>query len=175
MELSADLKEKCYLWAKHIKTYEDGGTNESEPMCILNAQQPMQLSKIHFVSLKASTYIEAEIVTAMCLILNKQNIRRFEEQIYCLPATIVNIAIGNNNGGKFLHAKNKKPFDIQDYKMFIPYLDLKKLASHPSIFAPVCYGEHCWIWLADVRKKKFWYVISRMRVYAGGTSRERRS
>ncbi|RYR30577.1 hypothetical protein Ahy_B01g055323 [Arachis hypogaea] len=27
-ELSADLKEKCYLWTTHVKTYEDGGTNE---------------------------------------------------------------------------------------------------------------------------------------------------
>ncbi|RYQ85374.1 hypothetical protein Ahy_B10g104926 [Arachis hypogaea] len=66
-----------------------------------------------------------------------------------------NMAIGNHNGGEFLHVKSKKPFDIEDYKMFIPFLDLKKLASHPYIFAPVCYGEHWWIWMADVRKKKF--------------------
>ncbi|KAL4365336.1 hypothetical protein AHAS_Ahas07G0095900 [Arachis hypogaea] len=58
-ELLANMKEKCYLWAIHVKTYGDGGINEWEPMCILNAQQPMQLSKIHFASLKASTYIEA--------------------------------------------------------------------------------------------------------------------
>ncbi|QHN83161.1 uncharacterized protein DS421_20g702250 [Arachis hypogaea] len=101
-----------------------------------------------------------------------------------------NMAIGNHNGGEFLHVKSKKPFDIEDYKMFIPFLDLKKLASHPYIFAPVCYGEHWWIWMADVRKKKFCildpyhkkcpspdrlklnkfvgYVISRMRVYSAG-------
>ncbi|RYQ96593.1 hypothetical protein Ahy_B08g092409 [Arachis hypogaea] len=86
---------------------------------------------------------------------------------------------------------------IEDYKIFIPFLDLKKLASHPYIFAPVCYTEHWWIWVADVRKKNFFildsyhkkcpsesrmklnkfvvsyfyclgYVISRMRVYAEG-------
>ncbi|RYR14658.1 hypothetical protein Ahy_B04g071321 [Arachis hypogaea] len=129
-ELSADLKEKCYLWATHIKAYEDGGTNKWEPMCILHAQQPMRMSKIYFTSLKARLNIEAEIVTAMCLILNKQNIRRFEEQIYCLP---LNMAIRNHDSGEFLHAKTKKPFDIENYKMFIPFLDLKKLASHPYI------------------------------------------
>ncbi|RYR40295.1 hypothetical protein Ahy_A09g046020 [Arachis hypogaea] len=85
-ESSADLKEKCYLWTTHIKTYGDGSTNDWESMCILNAQQPIQLSKIHFTSLKASTHIEVEIVSAMCLILNKQN--RLEEEIYCLPPTI---------------------------------------------------------------------------------------
>ncbi|RYQ96945.1 hypothetical protein Ahy_B08g092895 [Arachis hypogaea] len=41
------------------------------------------------------------------------------------------MAIGNHAGGEFLHARTKKPFDIEDYKMFIPFLDLKKLASHP--------------------------------------------
>ncbi|KAL4300879.1 hypothetical protein AHAS_Ahas17G0245000 [Arachis hypogaea] len=85
------MKEKCYLWATHVKIYEDGGTNEYEPVCILNAQQPLQLSKIHFASLKASTYIKAEIVTAMCLILNKQNIRRFEKQIYYLSLLLSSI------------------------------------------------------------------------------------
>ncbi|RYR33231.1 hypothetical protein Ahy_A10g047789 [Arachis hypogaea] len=54
------MKKKCYLWATHVKTYEDGGTNEYESMCILNAQQPMQLPKVCFASLKASTYIEVE-------------------------------------------------------------------------------------------------------------------
>ncbi|RYR73476.1 hypothetical protein Ahy_A02g007826 [Arachis hypogaea] len=65
--------------------------------------------------------------------------------------------------------------------MFIPYLDLKKLSSHPY---------HWWTWMADVRNKKFrvldpynkkcpsparmklnkfiGYVISRIRVFAGG-------
>ncbi|KAL4305640.1 hypothetical protein AHAS_Ahas16G0098500 [Arachis hypogaea] len=110
------MQEKCYLWATHVKTYGDGGTNEYEPVCILNGQQPLQLSKINFASLKVSRYIKAE-----------------------------NMAIGNHEGGDFLQPKTKKPFNIEYYKMFIPFLDLKKLASHP-------YG----------------YVISRMRVYAGG-------
>ncbi|RYR45002.1 hypothetical protein Ahy_A08g041258 [Arachis hypogaea] len=91
-----------------------------------------------------------DIVFAMCLILNKQNIKRFQEEVYCLPPDIVNMAIGNHPNGKFLQPKTNKPFRVEDYPMFIPFLDLKKLASHP-------YG----------------YVISRMRVYAGSTSEEK--
>ncbi|QHN93879.1 uncharacterized protein DS421_17g596440 [Arachis hypogaea] len=92
------------------------------------------------------------IVTAMCLILNQENIKRFQEEIYCLPPNIVNMAIGNHPNGEFLQPKSKKPFNVEDYPMFIPFLDRKKLASHP-------YG----------------YVISRIKVYAGGTSQEKRS
>ncbi|KAL4293097.1 hypothetical protein AHAS_Ahas18G0094000 [Arachis hypogaea] len=72
--------------------------------------------------------------------------------------------------------------------MYISYLDMKKLSSHPYIFAPVCYGKYWWIWMIDVKKRKFHvidpyhktcpskermklnrfvgYVISRMRVFA---------
>ncbi|RYR21808.1 hypothetical protein Ahy_B03g067122 [Arachis hypogaea] len=71
-----------------------------------------------------------------------------------------NMTIGNYAGGEFLQPKSKKLFMIKDYPMFIPFLDLKKLASHPY---------HWWIWMADG------YVISRIRIYARGTSQEKRS
>ncbi|KAL4345621.1 hypothetical protein AHAS_Ahas11G0296700 [Arachis hypogaea] len=146
------MKEKCYVWATRVKTYGDGNTNEYDPVCTLKAQDQFILSKIHFASLKADTHVEAEIVTAICLILNQENIKRFQEEIYCLPPDIVNMAIENHPNGKFLQPKTKKPFKVEDYLMFKPFLDLKKVASHP-------YG----------------YVMSRMRVYAGGTSEEKGS
>ncbi|RYR47611.1 hypothetical protein Ahy_A07g033554 [Arachis hypogaea] len=82
----------------------------------------------------------------MCLILNQQNIKRFQEEIYCLPPDIVvrctsikpwNMAIGNHPDDEFLQPKTKKPF---------------------RIFAPVCYFDHWWLWVADVRKIKF-YIL----------------
>ncbi|KAL4301053.1 hypothetical protein AHAS_Ahas17G0262400 [Arachis hypogaea] len=48
------------------------------------------------------------------------------------------MATENHAGGEFLHTKSQKPFDIEDYKIFIPFLDLKKLASHPF---GICRGE----------------------------------
>ncbi|KAL4322169.1 hypothetical protein AHAS_Ahas14G0183600 [Arachis hypogaea] len=102
-------------------------------------------------------HIEAEIVSAMCFIINQQNIQRFQEEVYCLPPDIVNMALTNHPQG---------------------------------IFAPVCHSHHWWLWIADTRKKKFYivdplhnkspsdartvlntfigYVISRIKVYAGG-------
>ncbi|RYR75370.1 hypothetical protein Ahy_A02g010025 isoform C [Arachis hypogaea] len=111
--MSAEMKEKCYIWATRVKTYADGKTNEYDTVCTLNAQDKYIISKIHFASLQADTHIEAE-----------------------------NMAIANHPEGP----KSNKPFRVEDYPMFIPFLDLKKLASY-----------------------RYGHVISRMRVYIGGT------
>ncbi|RYQ96667.1 hypothetical protein Ahy_B08g092509 [Arachis hypogaea] len=156
--MSAEMKEKCYLWSTRIRTYADDSTDEYDSLCTVNVQQPLVLSRVHFASLKATSYIEADIVTAMCLILNQKNIKRFQEEIYCLLPNIVNMAIGNHPNGELLQPKSKKLFNVEDYPIFIPFLDRKKLASHPYIFAPVCYSNHWWMWVDVLRKKKF-YIL----------------
>ncbi|KAL4371118.1 hypothetical protein AHAS_Ahas06G0133800 [Arachis hypogaea] len=145
---------------------------------------------MHIASLQAATYIEAEIVSAMCLILNQTNDKRFQEQVYCLSPDIVNMAISKHSNGKFISPKTNKKFRMEDYPSFIPFIDAKKLTSHLYIFAPVCYSDHWWLWVIDTRKQRFHildplhkkapsdkrkqlnkftrYVISRMRAYAGG-------
>ncbi|RYR03341.1 hypothetical protein Ahy_B06g082229 [Arachis hypogaea] len=50
-----------------------------------------------------------------------------------------NMAIGNHPNGEFLQPKSKKPFNVEDYPMFIPFLDRKKLASHPYVIAVLFY------------------------------------
>ncbi|RYR29872.1 hypothetical protein Ahy_B01g054464 [Arachis hypogaea] len=142
---TSDMKEKCYLWAIRVKKYADGLTNEFDTVCTLQAQDRYILSKLHLASLAPETHIEAEIVSAMCFILNQQKIKRFQEKVYCLPPDIVNMALGNHPQGVFLQPKNNKPFRVEDYLMCIPFLDLKKLASH-----------------------RYGYVISRIKVCAGG-------
>ncbi|KAL4322134.1 hypothetical protein AHAS_Ahas14G0180100 [Arachis hypogaea] len=87
----------------------------------LAAQDRYILSKVHLASLAAEMHIEAEIVSAMCLILNQQKIKRFQEE---------SMAIANHPKGVFLRPKTNKPFRVEDYPMFIPFLDLKKLASY---------------------------------------------
>ncbi|RYR04082.1 hypothetical protein Ahy_B06g083644 isoform A [Arachis hypogaea] len=136
-EITGDLKKKCFLWATTLKTYDDTSTNEWDTIFIWNHEYPLKITRGHFASLKANTYV----ISAMCHVLNKKRIERFEEQIYYVPPDIVNLALGNHQD-KFKQPKTNKPFDIQDYEDFIPYLDKKKFASHLFIFAPVCYAEH---------------------------------
>ncbi|QHO11817.1 uncharacterized protein DS421_15g501510 [Arachis hypogaea] len=144
---TTDMKQKCYHWAIQVKTYSNGRTDEFDDVCRLQAQDRYTLSKFHLASLAPKSHIEAEIVTAMCFIINQQNIPRFQEEVYCLPLDIVNMALANHPDGIFLQPKNDKPFRVEDYLMFIPFLDLQKLKSH-------CY----WLWIADTRKRKFYIV-----------------
>ncbi|QHO16835.1 uncharacterized protein DS421_10g307010 [Arachis hypogaea] len=116
--MSSKMKEKCYLWATRIRNYGDDCIDEYHSLCTLNAQETLVLSRVHFVTLKAKTYIEADIVAAMCLILNQQNIKRFQEEIYCLPPNIVNMTIGNHPNGEFLQSKSKKSFKVEDYPIY---------------------------------------------------------
>ncbi|QHO16918.1 uncharacterized protein DS421_10g307750 [Arachis hypogaea] len=127
IEQLRELVEK--ITGNGVKT-EDGNTNEYDTVCTLNAQDQYILSKIHFAFLQVDTHIETEIVSAMCLILNQQKIIRFQEEIYCLSPDIVNMAITNHPEGVFLQPKTNKPFRVEDYPTFIPFLNLKKLASH---------------------------------------------
>ncbi|RYQ83957.1 hypothetical protein Ahy_B10g102846 [Arachis hypogaea] len=156
-ESGAESFEKFETPAIRVKTYADGLTDEFDNVCRLQAQDRYTLSKFHLASLAPKMHIEAKIVIAMCFILNQQNIERFQEEVYCLPLDIVNMALAN-------------------------HLD--------SIFTPVCHSFHWWLWIADTRKRKFYivdplhnkspsdartvlnkfvgYVISRIKVYAGG-------
>ncbi|QHN92696.1 uncharacterized protein DS421_17g586070 [Arachis hypogaea] len=125
-----DMKEKCYIWVTRVKTYADDSTNEFDNLCTLIAQDKYILNRMHLASLQAGTYIESEIVSAMCLILNQKNDKRFREQVYCLPPNIVSMAISKHPNGEFISPKTNKEFKVEDYPMFIPFIDGKKLASH---------------------------------------------
>ncbi|RYR40167.1 hypothetical protein Ahy_A09g045853 [Arachis hypogaea] len=148
-EVTSDTKEKCYIWAIRVKTYANGLTNEFDTICTLQAQDRYTLSKLHLASLAPETHIEVEIVSVMCFIL-KQKIKRFQEK---------NMALEIHSKGVFLQPNNNKPFRVEDYPMFISFLDLKKLSSHRYIFAPVCHSQHWWLWLADTRKRKFYIYM----------------
>ncbi|RYR03198.1 hypothetical protein Ahy_B06g082044 [Arachis hypogaea] len=99
---------------------------------------------LHIFKPRRNSNAGGSIVSAMCFIINQQNIQRFQEEVYCLPPDIVNMALANHPEGVFLQTKNNKPFRVEDYPMFIPFLDLQKLKSHRYIFAPVCHSQHWW-------------------------------
>ncbi|RYR24363.1 hypothetical protein Ahy_B02g057860 [Arachis hypogaea] len=127
---TTDMKQKYYHWAIRVKTYSNGRTDEFDDICRLQAQDRYTLSKFHLASLAPKSHIEAEIVTAMCFIINQQNIPRFQEEVYCLSPDILNMTLANHPDGVFLQPKNDKPFSVEDYPMFIPFLDLQKLKLH---------------------------------------------
>ncbi|XP_072067307.1 uncharacterized protein [Arachis hypogaea] len=189
-QITDDMKQKCYIWGTRLKEDADGNTNEYEEMCTLIGQGEYILMRMHLASLQAKSDIESQIVSAVCLILNNKNEKRFQEQIYCLPPDIVCMALSDHPNGEFVSPKTKKEFRVEAYPSFIPFIDRKKLTSHPYIFAPVCYAGHWWLWLINTRKRKCQildplhkiaptderktinkftgYVFSRLIAYAGG-------
>ncbi|KAL4350073.1 hypothetical protein AHAS_Ahas10G0105500 [Arachis hypogaea] len=78
------MKEKCYIWGMRLKKYADGRTNEFDNVCTLIAQDKYILIRMYLASLKSESYIEHEIVSAMCLILNQKNDKRFQEEGYVI-------------------------------------------------------------------------------------------
>ncbi|QHN84905.1 uncharacterized protein DS421_16g532770 [Arachis hypogaea] len=162
-QITDDMKQKCYIWGTRLKEDADGNTNEYEHMCTLIAQDEYILIRMHLASLQAKSDIESGIVSAICLILNQKNEKRFQEQIYCLPPgycdkcyfyELWNMALSDHPNGKFISPKTNKEFRVEDYLSFIPFIDAKKLTSHPYIFAPVCYSGHWWLWLIDTTKRR---------------------
>ncbi|RYR24209.1 hypothetical protein Ahy_B02g057710 isoform D [Arachis hypogaea] len=153
-QITDDMKQKCYIWGTRLKEDADGNTNEYEEMCTLIGQGEYILMRMHLASLQAKSDIESQIVSAVCLILNNKNEKRFQEQIYCLPPDIVCMALSDHPNGEFVSPKTKKEFRVEAYPSFIPFIDRKKLTSHPYIFAPVCYAGHWWLWLINTRKRK---------------------
>ncbi|RYR09973.1 hypothetical protein Ahy_B05g078417 [Arachis hypogaea] len=189
-QITDDMKQKCYIWETRLKEDADGNTNEYEEMCTLIGQGEYILMRMHLVSLQAKSDIESQIVSAICLILNQKNEKRFQEQIYCLPPDIVSMALSDHPKGEFISPKTKKEFRVEAYPSFIPFIDRKKLTSHPYIFVPVCHLGHWWLWLINTTKRKCHildplhkkapsderkqvnkftgYVFSRLITYAGG-------
>ncbi|QHO47520.1 uncharacterized protein DS421_6g196960 [Arachis hypogaea] len=80
-----DMKQKCYIWGTRLKEDADGNTDEYEEICTLIGQGEYILIRMHLASLQEKSDIESQIVSAICLILNQKNEKRFQEQIYCLP------------------------------------------------------------------------------------------
>ncbi|RYR52036.1 hypothetical protein Ahy_A06g026964 [Arachis hypogaea] len=161
-QIPDDMKQKCYIWGTRLKEEADGNTNEYEEMCTLIGQGEYILMRMHLASLQAKSDIESQIVSAICLILNQKNEKRFQEQIYYLPPDIVSMAFSDHPKGEFISPKTKKEFRVEAYPSFIPFIDRKKInfasickfSFAKFIFAPVCHSGHWWLWLINTTKRK---------------------
>ncbi|RYR76930.1 hypothetical protein Ahy_A01g001439 [Arachis hypogaea] len=178
-QIPDDMKQKCYIWGTRPKEDANGDTNEYEEICTLIGQGEYILMRMHLASLQAKSDIESQIVSAICLILNQKNEKRFQEQIYCLPPDIVSMALSDHPRGNSYPRKRKRNSGWKPTR----------------IFAPVCHSGHWWLWLINTTKRKCQildplhkkapsderkdinkftgYVFSRLITYAGGKPLEK--
>ncbi|RYR32779.1 hypothetical protein Ahy_A10g047299 [Arachis hypogaea] len=101
-QIPDDMKQKCYIWGTRLKEDADGNTNEYEEMCTLISQVEYILMRMHLASLQAKNNIESQ-----------------------------SMALLDHPKGEFISPKMKKEFRVEAYPSFIPFIDRKKLTSHP--------------------------------------------
>ncbi|RYR52021.1 hypothetical protein Ahy_A06g026949 [Arachis hypogaea] len=149
-QITDDMKQKCYIWGTRLKEDANGNTDEYEEICNLIGKGEYILIRSHLASPQAKSDIESQIVSAICLVLNQKNEKRFQEQIYCLSPDIVSVVLSDHPKGEYISPKTEKEFRVEAYPSFIHFIDRKKLSLHP-------YG----------------YVFSRLITYAGGKPLEK--
>ncbi|RYQ88349.1 hypothetical protein Ahy_B09g095590 isoform A [Arachis hypogaea] len=103
-QITDDMKQKCYIWGTRLKEDADGNTNEYEEMCTLIAQHEYILMRMHLASLQEKSDIESQ-----------------------------SMALSDHPNGEFISPKTNKEFRVEDYPSFIPFIDRKKLTSHPYV------------------------------------------
>ncbi|MED6139067.1 hypothetical protein PIB30_080389 [Stylosanthes scabra] len=89
--------------------------------------------------------IDIQMVSLMCHVLNREELPRFERDIYCVPLEIL------------------MPYRVEllkDHAEYMELLDRDKLKLHSALFAPVVFFNHWWLYVLDVDNKEFYIVDS---------------
>ncbi|RYR09147.1 hypothetical protein Ahy_B05g077249 [Arachis hypogaea] len=125
----------------HVKRTKDSN-NEYDAIFVLKNEALYEGLREYFMSLMPGEQVHAS------------------EQIYIVPLDIVNFMLGTH-GVEYIDKTTNKAcrFDIEQYAHHRQFLDKRRLASHPFLFVPIYNGAHWWLWIADVKKKKF-YVLN---------------
>ncbi|MED6197156.1 hypothetical protein PIB30_054077 [Stylosanthes scabra] len=107
------------------------------------------------------SYIDIQVVTLMCHVLNADEDERFEKLMYCVPQRFWMFATHNHN---WMDKKKRRPHEISSLKNhteYLAYLDREKLNSHRFLFTPVLYSEHWWLYVLDKSKQEMFVLDSK--------------
>ncbi|KAL4288268.1 hypothetical protein AHAS_Ahas19G0269200 [Arachis hypogaea] len=86
------LKKLAYSFDLYNNTLDTRKESKKRKRVIVDSSSESETEsndEFHFASLKPQEDIENVVVSAMCQILNKKKIKRFEEQIYYVPSDMV--------------------------------------------------------------------------------------
>ncbi|MED6111905.1 hypothetical protein PIB30_056628 [Stylosanthes scabra] len=115
-----DLKERVAIWATVPK-----GDNEFETIFKLRGHRILEALRYQFTSMAPKSYIDIQVVTLMCHVLNADEDERFEKLVYCVPPEILLFAPVLYSEHWWLYVLDKS---IQE--MFV--LDSKNISSPSS-------------------------------------------
>ncbi|MED6202772.1 hypothetical protein PIB30_108966, partial [Stylosanthes scabra] len=125
-----DLEERCAFWAMVENN------NKDEVIFQLRGPNTMEAMRYNFLIMAPATCIDIQMVSIMCHVLNREELPRFQRDVYCVPP------------------------EILDHADYMGLLDRDKLKSHSALFAPVVYSNHWWLYVLDVDNKEFYIIDS---------------
>ncbi|MED6162210.1 hypothetical protein PIB30_068288 [Stylosanthes scabra] len=87
-----DLEERVAILATVPK-----GDNEFETIFKLRGHRILEALRYQFTSMAPTSYIDIQVVTLMCHILNADEDEQFEKLVYCVPPEILMFALDSKN------------------------------------------------------------------------------
>ncbi|MED6189920.1 hypothetical protein PIB30_100688 [Stylosanthes scabra] len=127
LENQKDLEEKVVTWATVPK-----GDNEFETIFKLSANRFLEAMRYQFQSMGPRTYIDIQVITIMCHIVNNEQNERFEKFVYCVPPEIM-VRMFEKHGQSWMDIEKNRPHDIAslvNHQEYMVYLDKNKLLTH---------------------------------------------
>ncbi|MED6150370.1 hypothetical protein PIB30_071633 [Stylosanthes scabra] len=127
--------------------------------------------RYNFMTMVPQAYIDMQMVSLVCHVLNREERMRYQRDVYCVPPEIL-IRMFETYGANYLDKKTKMPYLVSQLKdqQYMELLDKEKLRKHSTLFAPVLYSRHWWLYVLDVQSKEYYVVDS---VYGTTQSQER--
>ncbi|MED6139209.1 hypothetical protein PIB30_081731 [Stylosanthes scabra] len=122
------LKERCFIWA----TMEND--NKYETIFQLRWPNTIEAMRYNFMTMAPETCIDMQMVSLVCHILNKEELQRFQRDVYCVPPKIL-IRMFQTYGRNYLDKKTKMPYLVSQLKdqHYMKLLDKEKLRKHSTL------------------------------------------
>ncbi|MED6157744.1 hypothetical protein PIB30_026140 [Stylosanthes scabra] len=125
---SASVEERCYIWAT---TNND---NKYETIFQLGGPKTQEAMRYNFMTMEPSSCIDMVMVSLVCHVLNREQVERYQKDIYCIPLEILTLMF-ETYGTNYLDKKTKKPHHVSTLKdqEYMELLDKEKLKTSSAI------------------------------------------
>ncbi|MED6208055.1 hypothetical protein PIB30_041447 [Stylosanthes scabra] len=147
-DIIADMERRVAVWGTIPK-----GDNEWLPVFRLRGDKHLEALRYQFKSMAPTKYIDIQVVSIMCHLLNRTPGERYQNLIYCVPPEIL-----------WRDDKKKKPHEIGELlniDEYLSFLEKDKLMGRRFLFAPVLFAQHWWFYVLDVEKKHLFVLYSK--------------
>ncbi|MED6138828.1 hypothetical protein PIB30_078167 [Stylosanthes scabra] len=154
MEKEEDMSKRCCRWAT-----ESEGNNGYQFLFKFKTGKDYDAMRYHFVSMAEKSEVDLIIMQIMCILHNRENNEKFRDMIYCVPPLFLHDIL-KKYGHNYIDATTGLPYKITTMPNLDPLVQL---------FALVLYTQHWWLYVLDVKKRKF-YALDSLNSTAPGSN-----